>query len=97
MDIYSYPPYQYGQSDELAKQMFAQQALSSGLPYQRTGQEPHTMPAPSSAPWNVQGVPWGTNCPPQLVQFTAQTPLLQPQSTAVLHCKRRSLDVEPVM
>ncbi|CAH2052021.1 unnamed protein product, partial [Iphiclides podalirius] len=99
MDVYRYPPYQYGQSDELAKQMLAQQALSTGtgLPYHRTGQEPHTMPAPSSAPWNVQGVPWGMTSPPQLVQFTAQTSALESQPTPVLHCKRKSFDVEPVI
>ncbi|CAG5044362.1 unnamed protein product [Parnassius apollo] len=96
MDVYKYPPYQYGQSDELAKQMFAQQALSSGQPYNRTVQEPHAMPVPSGAPWNVHGVSWGMPSPPQLVQFTAQTSL-EPKSTSVLHCKRKSLDLEPVI
>ncbi|KPJ00069.1 PREDICTED: uncharacterized protein LOC106117634 isoform X2 [Papilio xuthus] len=99
MDIYRYPPYQYGQSDELSKQMFAQQALSSGLPYQRPGtsHEPHSMPIPSGAPWNIQGVSWGLPSPPQLVQFTGQPQLEAKPSHAILHCKRKSLDVEPVI
>lgn len=97
MDIYGYPAYQYNQSDELAKQMFAQQALASSLPYNRDNPGAHVMPAPSGAPWNVQGLPWGLSSPPQLVQFTAQPPQFEPKMTPVVHCKRKSLDVEPVM
>ncbi|XP_068623412.1 uncharacterized protein Mst85C [Battus philenor] len=96
MDVYRYS-YQYGQSDELVKQLFSQQTMSSGVPYHRPGQEAHTMPAPSGVPWNVQGIPWGMTSPPQLVQFTAQTPMLEPKVAPVLHCKRKSLDVEPVI
>lgn len=97
MDIYGYPPYQYNQSDDLAKQMFAQQALASSVPnpYNRGTQEPHIMPVPTGTPWNVQGIPWTTESPPNLVQFTAQTP--EPKISPVVHCKRKSLDIEPPM
>lgn len=94
MDIYGYPGYPYNQSDELAKQMFAQQALA--VPYNRGIQEPHVMPAPSGAPWNAQGVTWGLAAPPHLVHFTALHPEVE-QKFPQLHCKRKSLDVEPVM
>lgn len=90
--------YQYNQSEEIAKQMLARQAqeLSSQLP-DRGYSEPHTMPAPSGAPWNVSGLSWGMPSPPQLVQFTAQPPAIEPKYSPVIHCKRKSLDVEPVM
>lgn len=97
MDIYGYPAFQYSQSDELAKQLFAQQALASAEPYNRDIPEPHAMPAPSGAPWNMQGLPWGLNSPPQLVQFTGQPSQIPPKISPVIHCKRKSLDVEPVM
>lgn len=93
MNIYGFPPYQYSQSDELAKQMFAQQALASSVPYNHGTQGPHTMPAPTGAPWNVQSIPWSMQSPPNLVQFTAQTP--ETKVTPVVHCKRKSLDIEP--
>ncbi|XP_072934489.1 uncharacterized protein [Epargyreus clarus] len=95
MDVYGYPSYQYSQSDELAKQMIAQQALAP--PYNnRPGQEPHFMPAPSGAPWNYQRLPWGVPTQPSLVEFTAQQSL-DMKPTPVIHCKRKSLDVEPVI
>ncbi|XP_026740293.1 uncharacterized protein LOC113502796 [Trichoplusia ni] len=94
MDIYGYPGYPYNQSDELAKQMFAQQALA--VPFNRGIQEPHVMPAPSGAPWNAQGVTWGLAAPPHLVHFTALHPEVE-QKFPQLHCKRKSLDVEPVI
>lgn len=97
MDIYGYPAYQYNQSDELAKQLIAQQALASSAPYNRDIPGPHEMPAPSGAPWNMQGLTWGLSSPPQLVQFTGQSQLIEPTITPVIHCKRKSLDVEPVM
>ncbi|CAD0204446.1 unnamed protein product [Chrysodeixis includens] len=95
MDIYGYAGYPYNQSDELAKQMFAQQALA--VPFNRGTQEPHVMPAPSGSPWNVQGLPWGMSSPPQLVQFTGQHLALEQKISPVIHCKRKSLDVEPVI
>lgn len=95
MDIYGYPAYPYNQSDELARQMFAQQAFAAQGPY-RGIPVPHNMPAPTGAPWNVQGLPWSMQSPPNLVQFTAQAPL-ETKASPVLHCKRKSLDVEPVM
>ncbi|XP_028172947.1 uncharacterized protein LOC135082308 [Ostrinia nubilalis] len=97
MDIYGYSAYPYNQSDELAKQMFAQQALASSLPYNQQNPGPHVMPAPSGAPWNVQGLPWGLSSPPHLVQFTAQPLPIEPKMSPVIHCKRKSLDVEPVI
>lgn len=93
MNIYGYPHYQYSQSDELAKQMFAQQALASSVPYNHGTQEPHTMPIPTGSPWNVQSIPWSMQSPPNLVQFTAQAP--EAKVTQVVHCKRKSLDIEP--
>ncbi|CAH0402785.1 unnamed protein product [Chilo suppressalis] len=95
MDIYGYHAYQYNQSDELAKQMFAQQALTSSLPYNR-GSEPHSMPPPTGTPWNMQGIAWGLQSPPQLVQFTAHTSG-EIKISPMIHCKRKSLDVEPVI
>lgn len=97
MDIYGYSAYQYNQPDELAKQMFAQQTLASTMPYNRPP-EPHIMPPPSGAPWNVEGMPWGVPSRPSVVQFTGQQPM-DPKFTSspVVHCKRKSLDVEPVM
>ncbi|KAJ8711346.1 hypothetical protein PYW07_008588 [Mythimna separata] len=91
MDIYGYPGFPYNQSDELAKQMFAHQALASSM------SEPHAMPAPTGTPWNVQGLPWGMSSPPHLVQFTGQHAALEQKSSPVIHCKRKSLDVEPVV
>lgn len=97
MDIYGYQNmYQYNQSDEIAKQMLARQALPPQLSDQNVA-EPHMLPAPSGAPWNVQGLPWGMPSPPQLVQFTAQPPTIEQKYTPVVHCKRKSLDVEPVI
>ncbi|OWR54995.1 hypothetical protein KGM_206882 [Danaus plexippus plexippus] len=90
MDIYGYSSYPYNQSDELAKQMFAQQALASSV---RGMEQPHDMPAPSGSPWNVQGIPWSMQSPPNLVHFTAQTP--DTKVTTIVHCKRKSLDVDP--
>ncbi|CAH1641192.1 unnamed protein product [Spodoptera littoralis] len=98
MDIYGYAGFPYNQSDELAKQMYAHQALASSIPYNnRALAEPHTMPAPTGTPWNVQGLPWGMPSPPQLVQFTGQPQLMEPKISPVIHCKRKSLDVEPVI
>lgn len=102
MDVYGYPPYPYNQSDELAKQTFAQQALASSIPYPNRGMpEPHVMPAPTGAPWNVQGVPWGMTSSPELVQFTAAgrqgLVAREVRLSPMVHCKRKSLDVEPVM
>nr|XP_013189607.1 unnamed protein product [Amyelois transitella] len=109
MDVYGYPPYQYTQSDELAKQMFAHQALSSSVAYNQEMRSPHvvpgpsvmpgpsTMPAPSGAPWNMQGLPWGMQSPPTLVQFTGQNPQLESKIYPLVHSKRKSLDVEPVI
>ncbi|XP_026488840.1 uncharacterized protein LOC113395472 [Vanessa tameamea] len=96
MDIYGYPPYQYNQPDELAKQMFAQQALASSAAYDRETPGPHLMPVPTGTPWNVQSLPWSLHSPPNLVQFTAQTPE-DAKITPLVHCKRKSLDVEPVI
>ncbi|CAH2093819.1 unnamed protein product [Euphydryas editha] len=95
MDVY-YPQYQYNQSEELANQIFAQQALASSSSYNRGTPEPHLMPVPTGAPWNVQGLPWSMHSPPNVVQFTAQNPE-QSKAAPVLHCKRKSLDVEPVI
>lgn len=96
MDVYGYHSYQYNQSDELARQMYTQQALATSLPFSRDI-ERHPMPEPSGAPWNAQGLPWGLSSPPQLVQFTAQTTTTDSLVSPVVHCKRKSLDVEPVM
>ncbi|KAL4711864.1 hypothetical protein ACJJTC_006033 [Scirpophaga incertulas] len=96
MDIYGYPAYQYNQSDELARQMFAQQALASSMPCNRGITEPHVMPAPTGTPWNMQGISWGLQSPPNLVQFTAQS-FNDPKVTSVVHCKRKSFDIEPVI
>lgn len=96
MDVHYYPQYQYNQSEELAKQMFAQQALASSSTYNRETSEPHLMPVPTGTPWNVQSLPWSLHSPPNLVQFTAQTHE-QPKASPVLHCKRKSLDVEPTI
>ncbi|KAJ0173037.1 hypothetical protein K1T71_011213 [Dendrolimus kikuchii] len=98
MDVYGYQMYQYNQSDDIAKQMLARQAqqLSSQLP-DREFTEPHTMPAPSEAPWNVRGLSWGMPSPPQLVQFTASPLAIEPKYSPVIHCKRKSLDVEPII
>lgn len=102
MDVYGYGPWQYTNSDDLSNQMFAQQALGSGIPYNRNVPEAHAMPAPSGAPWNPQGIPWGMPGPqPHLMQFTAQTH--HPPTTVsevpkpLLHCKRKPVDMEPVM
>lgn len=96
MDVYGYTSYPYNQSDEVANQMYAQRAMSSNLPFPRSIQGPHSMPAPPGTPWNIQGLPWGLQSPPQLVQFTAQPP--EPDINPVVHSKRKSLDVvEPVM
>ncbi|KAG6446879.1 uncharacterized protein LOC115441366 [Manduca sexta] len=89
MDVYGYSLYQYNQSDELVKQMFNQPGYPN-LP------EPHVMPAPSGAPWNIQGLSWGMPSPPQLVQFTAESQELEPK-LPVVHCKRKSAEVEPVI
>ncbi|XP_026755110.1 uncharacterized protein LOC113515148 [Galleria mellonella] len=97
MDVYGYPPYQYSQSEELTKQMFAQQAMGTSLPYSRDISGPHVMPVPSGIPWNMQGLPWGMQSPPHLVQFTAQTPNVETKITSVIHCKRKNLDVEPTI
>ncbi|KAF9417320.1 hypothetical protein HW555_005536 [Spodoptera exigua] len=97
MDIYGYPGFSYSQSDELAKQMYAHQALASSIPFNRALAEPHAMPAPTGTPWNVQGLPWGMPSPPQLVQFTGQPQIMEPKISPVIHCKRKSLDVEPVI
>ncbi|XP_021182403.3 uncharacterized protein LOC110370772 [Helicoverpa armigera] len=97
MDIYGYPGFPYNQSDEMAKQMFAHQALASSIPFNRALAEPHAMPAPTGAPWNVQGLPWGMSSPPQLVQFTGQHLNSEQKISPVIHCKRKSLDVEPVI
>ncbi|XP_022127079.1 uncharacterized protein LOC111001447 [Pieris rapae] len=96
MDIYGYAAYQYNQSDELATQMFAQQALASSVQYPDShrglpGQEAHTMPVPTGTPWNVQSLPWSLQSPPNLVHFTAQ------MEKPLLHCKRKSTDSEPVI
>lgn len=96
MDIYGYGAYQYNESDDLAKQMFAQQALASSVQYSNPqhgmpGQEVHTMPVPTGTPWNVQSIPWSLQSPPNLVHFTAQ------MHKPVLHCKRKSTELEPVM
>ncbi|CAH2259668.1 jg24295 [Pararge aegeria aegeria] len=95
MDIYGYTAFPYNQSDELSKQMFAQQALANPGPY-REIPEGHNMPAPTGTPWNVTSLPWSMQSPPNLVQFTAQTPT-EMKVSAVVHCKRKSLDVEPVI
>ncbi|KAM3963864.1 uncharacterized protein ACR2FA_001898 [Aphomia sociella] len=97
MDVYGYAQYQYSQSDDLSKQMFTEQAMGSTIPYNREISGPHVMPAPSGIPWNMQGMPWGLQSPPQLMQFTAQTESLEPKPTPVIHCKRKSLDVEPII
>lgn len=97
MNIYGYPGIPYNQSDELAKQMFAHQALASSMPFSRGMSEPHAMPAPTGVPWNVQGLTWGMSSPPHLVQFTGQHPAMDQKIGPVIHCKRKSLDVEPVM
>ncbi|KAJ2942851.1 hypothetical protein O0L34_g15040 [Tuta absoluta] len=94
MDVYGYPSYQYNQADELTKQILAQQALSTSVPYDRSMSEPHNMPAPSGAPWNVQGMPWGMSSPPPVVQFSAP---VEPRLPPVVHSKRKSLDIEPVV
>ncbi|CAF4884304.1 unnamed protein product [Pieris macdunnoughi] len=96
MDIYGYAAYQYNQSDELATQMFAQQALASSVQYPDShraipGQDVHTMPVPTGTPWNVQSLPWSLQSPPNLVHFTAQ------MDKPLLHCKRKSTDLEPVI
>ncbi|XP_049879341.1 uncharacterized protein LOC126376169 [Pectinophora gossypiella] len=95
MDVYGYPSYQYNQSDELTKQILAQQALASSVPYNRTIPEPHIMPPPSGAPWNVETVPWGMSSPPQIVQFSARPD--DGKLPPVIHCKRKSMDLEPVI
>ncbi|XP_059052539.1 uncharacterized protein LOC131847093 [Achroia grisella] len=98
MDVYGYPPYQYSQSDDLNRQMFAEQSMvSNSMPYNRDISSPHVMPVPSGIPWNVQGLPWGMQSPPHLMQFTAQTPPPGAEVTPVIHCKRKSLDVEPTV
>lgn len=97
MDVYGYPPYQYNQSDDLAEQIFAHQALASSIPYHREMPEAHVMPEPSGAPWNVQGIPWGMQSPPHVVQFTGHPPHIEPKLSPVAHCKRKSLDVEPAV
>ncbi|KAI8442256.1 hypothetical protein MSG28_005826 [Choristoneura fumiferana] len=56
--------------------------------------EAHIMPTPSGAPWNMQGLSWGSHSPPQLVQFNAEVPV-QPRFTSIMHCKRKSLEPEP--
>ncbi|CAK1541587.1 unnamed protein product [Leptosia nina] len=99
MDIYGYPSYQYNQSDELAKQMFAHQALASTMHYPNPShgvpgvqvQEVPALPAPTGTPWNVQNLPWSLQSPPNLVHFTAQT------DKPLIHCKRKSTDIEPVI
>lgn len=96
MDVYGYP-YHYGQSEELAKQMLAQQALAAATPFPREVSEPHIMPVPPTSPWNSRGLSWGLASPPQVVQFTAQTPFKDSKIGPIVHCKRKSLDVEPVM
>ncbi|XP_038215235.1 uncharacterized protein LOC119834796 [Zerene cesonia] len=96
MDVYGYPMYQYNQSDELAKQMFAHQALSSTMQYPSTSNrgmsESAALPPPTGAPWNIQGLTWSLQSPPNLVQFTAQTPV---DSKPIIHCKRKGTDLEP--
>ncbi|KAI5635492.1 hypothetical protein NE865_11761 [Phthorimaea operculella] len=94
MDVYGYPSYQYNQADELTKQILAQQALATSVPYNRSMSEPHNMPAPSGGPWNVQGMPWGMPSPPPVVQFSAP---VEPRLPPVVHSKRKSLDIEPVI
>lgn len=97
MDIYGYNAYVYNRSDELAKQMYAQQALAT---YNRPA-EPHAMPEPSGAPWNSGGVPWGFASPPQLVQFTGQSLESETQPgfsySTIAHCKRKFKDAQPAM
>lgn len=102
MDVYGYSAYPYNQSDELAKQTFAQQTLGSTVPYNnRMLPEPHVMPVPTGAPWNLQGVSWGMPSPPGLVHFTAAGRQAfnaeEQRISPLIQCKRKSLDVEPVM
>ncbi|XP_045503509.1 uncharacterized protein LOC123700359 [Colias croceus] len=96
MDVYGYPMYQYNQSDELAKQMYAHQALASTMQYPSTSNramnECAAMPPPTGARWNIQGLTWSLQSPPNLVQFTAQT---QVDSKPIIHCKRKGTDLEP--
>lgn len=101
MDVYGYTPYSYNQTDELGKPPFGQQVLPSPIPdSNREVPEPHTMPAPTGAPWNAQGMSWGMPSPPELVYFTAAHSLqyhdgrLSPVKNC---CKRKSLDDEPVV
>nr|BBB06882.1 hypothetical protein [Pieris brassicae] len=49
------------------------------------------MPVPTGTPWNVQSLPWSLQSPPNLVHFTAQ------MDKPLLHCKRKSTDLEPVI
>ncbi|KAG7303471.1 hypothetical protein JYU34_011991 [Plutella xylostella] len=99
--VYGYNPYQYNHSEDLGNQMYAHQALSS--PFSRAEAGPAVMPVPSGAPWNVQGLPWGgAGAAPGLVTFTGQAPAAplpgQCQAlTPVVHTKRKSLDIEPVI
>ncbi|XP_075983965.1 uncharacterized protein LOC142981751 [Anticarsia gemmatalis] len=93
MSVFGYPSYPYNEPDDMGKQVFDQLVLSPN----RGIQEPHVMPAPTGAPWNVQGIPWGLQSPPQLVQFTAQQSLEDRKLSSAIHCKRKSLDIEPVI
>lgn len=102
MDIYGYTSYPYNQPDELAKQTFGQQTISTVVPFPNRGvPEGHVMPVPTGTPWNVQGVPWGMTSPPELVQFTAAGPPTiserEERLSTVPHCKRKSLDIEPIV
>lgn len=96
MDLYGFYanncPYPYDQTDELAKQMYAQQALASSVPFTPV---PENNMAGGS--WNSRGLTWGMQSPPHLVQFTGQTPFNNNKLGPVLHSKRKSLDLEPVM
>ncbi|GBP64874.1 hypothetical protein EVAR_49806_1 [Eumeta japonica] len=97
MDIYDFQSWQYNHSDELAKQMFAHQALGTPFPYRGTDGGA-VMPVPTGTPWNMQGIPWGMPSPqPSLVQFTAPHHQELPKVTSVLHSKRKPVDIEPAI
>ncbi|KOB74022.1 Uncharacterized protein OBRU01_09659 [Operophtera brumata] len=94
MDVYGFYgadcSYPYNPSDELAKQMFEQQSLASSVPFSPG----NNMPMPLGNPWNSRGLAWGMQSPPALVQFTGQAPF---KDDKIVHCKRKSLDVEPAI
>lgn len=93
MDVYGFYgadcSYPYNPSDELTNQMLAQQqSLASSVPFSPG----NNLPMASGSPWNSRGLTWGMQSPPQLVQFTGQAPF---KDDKIVHCKRKSLDVEP--